>query len=166
MNRIQDQNSQSTPSGRPSQTEQAFSDNNPKGQAPSPIPTALESPVVFTYSRKDALADGFQVDVSAMAKEAGFSVPVFMTLGVFSTCVQVPQGVTGQDESGRLWDVLNVLRWTIKKRISGRRFVEFQVLVRNSDGQKPERVNLLAEIGAMDCDDSSFAITIAFPNEY
>lgn len=148
-----------------SQSEQASTDTNPKGQSPSPIPAALESPVVFTYSRKDALADGAQVDVSTMAKESGFTVPVFMTVGVFSTHVEVPEGVSGQDESGRLWDVLNVLRWSIKKLTSDSRFVEFQVLVRNSDSQKPEAVNLLAEIGAMDFDDPRPAITIAFPYE-
>ena len=165
MSTNQDQNSQSTTSGLPSRTERVPSDTNPQGQSPSPIPAALESPIVFTYSRKDALADGFQMDVSAMAKEAGFTVPVFMTIGVFSTHVEVPEGVSGQDENGRLWDILNVVRWSIKKMTSDSRFVEFQVLVRNSDVREPETVKLIAEIGAMDFDDPRPAITIAFPNE-
>jgi hypothetical protein len=64
------------------------------------------APVIFSYTRKMALADGVQVDVSKMAAEAGFRVPVFMTDTVFNEYVKVPEGVECQDEEGRLWDVI------------------------------------------------------------
>lgn len=165
MTNSTDKNSNAIRAVAPSKSEQTSTGTNKKGQSPSPIPTVDDSPVIFTYSRKEALADGFQIDVSRMATEAGFKVPVFMTLGVFDNHVRVPEGVTGQDEAGRLWDVLFVLRQTIKATQTEERFVDFRVLVRNSDNANPELVHLIAEIGAMDFDNPSPAITIAFPYE-
>ena len=74
--------------------------------------------VIFTYTRAQALADGFLIDVSSkLAREAGFRYPVALTAGVWAECVAVPEGVTGQDETGRLWDILNMLRFaTLAKR--------------------------------------------------
>ena len=63
-------------------------------------------PVIYQYTRSQAIADGFQVDVSKVAAEAGIRFPVFITRGVYEQCVAVPPGVTGQDEAGRLWDVV------------------------------------------------------------
>ena len=34
--------------------------------------------VIYSYTRKQAIADGFQVDVSTVAKEAGIRFPVFL----------------------------------------------------------------------------------------
>jgi len=62
--------------------------------------------VIFAYTRKQALADGVQVDVTATAQEAGIKFPMFLTRAVFDTYVAVPAGVTGQDKAGRLWDVI------------------------------------------------------------
>lgn len=36
---------------------------------------------IFSYSRKQAIADGVLVDVSEMAREAGFKYPVAVTPG-------------------------------------------------------------------------------------
>jgi hypothetical protein len=68
-----------------------------------------ESPfgeVIYAYTRKQAIADGVQVDVTKTAQEAGIKFPVFITRGVFESYVAVPEGVTGQDEAGRLWDIM------------------------------------------------------------
>jgi len=71
---------------------------------------------IYTYTRKQALADGVQVDVSTLAREAGFGIPVFLTATVHKEYVQVPEGVTCQDETGRLWDILWMLRCAIGKK--------------------------------------------------
>ena len=86
-----------------------------------------------------AIADGVLVDVSKLAKEAGFRFPVAVTAGVWAECVTVPEGVTGQDETGRLWDVLNLLRFAIAKQHKGAERVDFAVHVRkdNSEGDPP-----------------------------
>jgi hypothetical protein len=68
-------------------------------------------PVIFRYSRARALADGVLVDVTDMAREAGFKWPVALTHAVWEDCVawteadSDAQGVH-QDQNGRLRDVL------------------------------------------------------------
>jgi hypothetical protein len=67
-------------------------------------------PVIYSYTRAQAVADGVQVEVTKTAKEAGIKFPVFLTRTVFDSFVTVPEGVTGQDEAGRLWDIVWMLR--------------------------------------------------------
>ena len=69
--------------------------------------------VIFSYTRSQAVADGVQVEVSRTAKEAGIRFPVFLTRAVYDAYVTVPPGVTGQDEAGRLWDLVWMLRFAI-----------------------------------------------------
>ena len=63
-------------------------------------------PVIYQYTRSQAIADGFQIEVTKTAEEAGIRFPVFITRGVYEQCVAVPPGVTAQDEAGRLWDLM------------------------------------------------------------
>src|ERR1035438_9146135 len=70
-------------------------------------------PVIYSYTRAQAVADGVQVDVTKTAQEAGIKFPVFLTRTVFEACVAVPPDVAGQDEAGRLWDVVWMLRFAI-----------------------------------------------------
>ena len=63
-------------------------------------------PVIYSYTRAQAVADGVQVEVTKTAQEAGIKFPMFLTRAVFDNYVAVPEGVTGQDEAGRLWDVV------------------------------------------------------------
>jgi hypothetical protein len=153
------QNNQPTPPENP----QGNSGNNPQPQ--SPLPEAMDfGPVIYAYSRKQALADGVQVDVSTVAKEAGFRIPVFMTDTVFNTYVKVPEGVAAQDESGRLWDILYMLHCAIKKSRPGQDRLSFQLYVRN-DNRKPKLVTLLSACGALDIDDPTPSITIMVPSD-
>ena len=64
--------------------------------------TDLFGPPIYTYTRKQAIADGFQIDVTTTAQEAGIKFPIFITRAVWDQFVTVPPGVTGQDEAGRL----------------------------------------------------------------
>jgi len=59
--------------------------------------------VISSYSRADAIRDGFLIDVSKTAREAGWVIPVAVTARVWAKCVEVAPGVSGQDEMGRLW---------------------------------------------------------------
>ncbi len=147
------QNNASTP---PEQPQESTGPTAPE----SPPATASDfGPVIYAYTRKQALADGFQVDVSSPAKEAGFRIPVFMTSTVFDTCVKVPEGVRCQDERGRLWDILNMLRWAIKKSRPGQDRLSFQLYVRN-DNRRPKLVTLQSVCSALDIDDPAPSITI------
>jgi len=120
--------------------------------------------VIYAYTRKQALADGFQVDVSTVAKEAGIRFPVFITRTAVDAYVTVPPNVSGQDEAGRLWDVVWMLRFAIRKAAQGHSRLPFALYVRN-DNRAPRLVKLVAMCGALDMDDPQPAITVMMPDE-
>lgn len=51
--------------------------------------------IIHQYSRAMAIADGVLVDVSEMAREAGYKYPVAMTDTVWNKCVAVPPELKG-----------------------------------------------------------------------
>lgn len=120
--------------------------------------------VIFSYTRAQALADGVQVDVSTAATEAGIRFPVYLTRTVFDAYVAVPEGVAGQDEAGRLWDIVWMLRFAIRKAQPSRDRLPFALYVRN-DNCRPRLVKLLAHCGPLDLNDSRPAITVMMPDE-
>jgi hypothetical protein len=120
--------------------------------------------VIHAYTRKQAVADGFQVEVTETAQEAGITFPVFLTRTVFDAYVTVPPNVTGQDEAGRLWDVVWMLRFAIRKAQPGQARMPFALYVRN-DNRRARLVKLIATCGALDIDDAQPAITVMMPDE-
>ena len=121
-------------------------------------------PVIYSYTRSQAVADGMQVEVSKVAAEAGIRFPVFLTRAVFDSFVTVPPGVTAQDEAGRLWDVVWMLRFAIRKAQTGQARLPFALYVRN-DNHRPRLVKLVAMCGPLDIDDPAPAITVMLPDE-
>jgi hypothetical protein len=125
---------------------------------------SLFGEVIYSYTRKQAIADGVQVEVTKTAQEAGIRFPVFLTRTVFDAFVTVPEGVDGQDEAGRLWDIVWMLRFAIGKAASGQDRMAFALYVRN-DRRAPRLVKLIATCGALDMDDPQPAITVMMPDE-
>ena len=121
-------------------------------------------PIIFSYTRKQALADGFQVEVTATAQEAGIKFPVFITRTVFDAYVAVPPGVTGQDESGRLWDIVWMLRFAILRSRPGTDRIPVALYVRN-DNRAARLIKLFATCGPLDIDDPQPSITLMMPDE-
>lgn len=150
--------------------------NEKKNEAMNQTPSATEAkpaeqktedqtdpnnwPLLCAYTRADAIEDGFLVDVSETAKGAGFRYPVALTRPVYDAYVQVPPGVEGQDESGRLWDILFMCGLKMRKTSGDRCF--FELLVRN-DNRRPQRVKLKA-VCAGD-DEGKPCITVMMPDE-
>ena len=67
----------------------------------------LEIDMIYTYTRAQALEDGVLVDVSEMAREAGFVWPVAVTAAVWALIEAIPPRYQGvQSVDGRLWDAL------------------------------------------------------------
>jgi len=64
---------------------------------------------IHSYSRARAISDGVLVDVTVLAGQAGIKHPTAVTQAVIEKCVRVPDGMSDQDEAGRLWDLL----WTL-----------------------------------------------------
>ncbi len=121
-------------------------------------------PVIYAYTRKQAVADGYQVEVTKTAQEAGIKFPMFLTRAVFDKYVAVPEGVTGQDEAGRLWDVVWLTRFAILRARPGVDRVPVALYVRN-DNRRAKLVKLIAQCGPLDMDDPQPAITVMMPDE-
>lgn len=120
--------------------------------------------VIYSYTRAQAIVDGVLLDVSKLAREAGFKLPVAVTAGVWAECIAVPQGVACQDETGRLWDVLMLLRHAIATSSSGGDRVDFAVHVRNDNREgTPPLVSLYALCGPGD--DAEPVVTVMLPHE-
>jgi hypothetical protein len=121
-------------------------------------------PVIYSYTRKQALADGVQVEVTKIAQEAGIKYPMFLTRAVFDAYVAVPPDVSGQDEAGRLWDVVWMLRFAIQRAKRGVERLPFALYVRN-DNRAAKLVKHIAVAGPLDIDDPAPCITVMMPDE-
>ena len=137
-----------------------------------------ELELIYSYTRKEAIADGFQVEIDLKtSKAAGINYPVYMTRTVWDRYVEVPEELTGaQDEPGRLWDILWMFAFYARKSSGAE--MKFQFICQLTDegdwpnneapeGDNPLQrlVTLKSMIGPVDIDDPSPAITILLPNE-
>ena len=121
-------------------------------------------PVIYSYTRAQAVADGVQVEVTKIAQEAGIKFPMFLTRAVYDKYVAVPPDVTGQDESGRLWDVVWLTRFAIIRARPGCDRLPVALYVRN-DNRAARLVKLIATCSALDIDNPAPAITVMLPGE-
>lgn len=125
--------------------------------------------VISSYSRAQALEDGVLVDVSAMAREAGFRVPVALTDATWADCVawcdaDAVRGAEGQSEAGRLWDVVYMAAHAARvHKHSGTDRLTFSVLRVPRGKRRVERVELVVHIGGGDHREA--LATIMRPNE-
>lgn len=80
--------------------------------------------VLSTYTRSQAIEDGVLIDVGEIANR------------VFHEVIIPPSEVSHcQDEKGRLWDILNVMRSEIRRGRTGQNRVDFYILVQNKPGK-------------------------------
>lgn len=140
----------------PKQDEIDFDDINPDEAEE----TRNEFPVIFSYSRAEALADGMLRDAGDMAKAAGFRYSVAFTSAAWEKVVTVPQFALSESEEGRLWDVLSVLCWVAKDSDSDE--LEFVVSV-SSQSEGIQEVPLRAVCGPGD--DGLPVITVMLAHE-
>ncbi len=120
-----------------------------------------EYDLIYKYTRADAISDGVLIDVSSTARQAGIKYPTALTRTAWDLYVRVPRGVQGQDEAGRLWDILWMLRFAILAGPRGNPIL-FEFLVRN-DNNGPQRVTLKSHAGPGDHGEP--VITIMLPDE-
>ena len=122
--------------------------------------------IIHSYSRKQALEDGFQVDANigdfAEVTRQHYKWPVFMTRAVFDLIeMAVNNPRWGNDYKGVWHDILWMSR--VMKRDIDERTVEFQVIIRGVG--KRSKYTMIAQSGPMDIDDARPVITIMFPEE-
>lgn len=120
--------------------------------------------LIFAYTREQAISDGVLVDVSEVAKEAGFKMPVALTRAVFENYVRVPEGVHAQDEAGRLWDILHMTAFAARRCDPDASEIPVLLHVRNSNRPgTPPLVRLKAHCGPGDRGEP--VVTIMTPDE-
>lgn len=114
--------------------------------------------VIHAYTRAEALADGVLIDVTRVAREAGFAVSVAVTRRVWAEVVEPPEDTRkyGQSENGRLWDIFMMLRIAIANAGGEKDRIEFSTrqIMADSSGEArfdhPSLVPLWAHIGPGD----------------
>ena len=120
--------------------------------------------MIYAYTRKDAIEDGSQFKMDAdIVKEAGFKYPIYITSsiqGIINRAV-ANKNCCG-DLNGINWDIVSMLMFSIKKS-NQTNDISFTVRI-NGAGRK-KNFHLFAQIGPVDIDDASPAITIMFPEE-
>jgi hypothetical protein len=99
------------------------------------------------------------IDVSRAARQAGIVFPVALTRAAWE-CVVVPAGVLCQDEAGRIWDVVWMLRYAIKRGTE----VRFGVHVRSDNRERTTPLVRLEAVCGPDVDGSA-CITVMLPDE-
>lgn len=118
------------------------------------------SKLISSYTRAQAISDGALVDASTLASEAGIKFPCALTCAAWERCVALPMGYRGcQDESGRLWDVLWMLRVAMRN-VSGDT-VRYKLSVRRGRRQCLETLKAVCGPG----DHGEPTITIMLPDE-
>lgn len=123
---------------------------------------------ISSYTRQQAIEDGKLMDVTPVAAEAGFRIPICLTRAVYIDCVEWDDADTKrqtyQDQSGRLWDVL-WMAILAAKRSRNESIISFNVLrvPRGGKARKPRPVNLKMMIHGGD--EGELVITIMMPDE-
>lgn len=124
-------------------------------------------PIIHSYTRADAIADGVLIDVTHVAREAGFQVPVALTAEVWHDCVvwtaEDSKRQVLQDEAGRLWDVL-WMAFVAARRANGDR-LSFRLyrVPRGGRGCLPRLTTLQLHIGPGDALEP--LITVLLPGQ-
>jgi len=117
--------------------------------------------IIYAYSREMAISDSILIDLSDIAKEAGFKVPVAVTNALYNSFL-VPsetQKDKGQDTTGRIWDMLILLN--LRCRRNNGDTIHFSASMRMDSGVK--RLEMKAMIGPGDLGEP--IITIMLPDE-
>lgn len=121
--------------------------------------TDLFGEVTYSYTRQQAIEDGVLVDVSSVAQEAGFRIPVAITAGVHNMIGDIPASKSYQDYAGRLWDVLYMCSMGARNNTDKSEFL-YELILHH--GRKTYATLKCVIHGG---DSSEPVITIMLPNE-
>jgi len=122
------------------------------------------SDIISTYSRKQAIKDGFQVCISDLFPNDTrmYKYPVYFTNTVWELC---------QEKGVVIWDICYMAALASKVNRSDSSTIPFSVIVQGAE-KKPDFFEdelpcyrLLAQCSPLDFDNPKPAITIMFPDE-
>ena len=141
-----------------------------KIQLPLPEPQdSLFGPIIYAYTRSQALADDVLVDVTEIAEEVGFRLPVAITESLHNRLTPSKADADlGQDYNGRLWDVLWLAAFTIKLADPGTDTVTFTIALQEASAKsgRPQNTDLRLRAICGSGDEGEPVITIGFPEDF
>lgn len=122
-------------------------------------------PVIYAYTRAQAIADGVLIDVSSMAREAGFRYPVAMTDALWKDINDIPSTLMARGVSveGRLWDILWMGYCAIRSTPAAHTCLTYDLFMRVSGRARQQRYPVKIVVGPGDVGES--VITLMQPNE-
>ena len=122
-----------------------------------------DAPVIYRYTRKQAIEDGVLVDLTEWSKETGFTIPVACTAAVWNQYITPPEGTKelGQSERGRAHDVLWMLYVAIKRSQSGDRLLYKLMFLQAPNRHETVELKTICGPG----DDGEPVLTIMLPTE-
>lgn len=124
-----------------------------------------DADIIHRYTRQQAIEDGVLVDVTQVAREAGFRCSVALTAGVWATVNEIPKSLRGiQDVQGRLWDVLWMARLAARRAAAGQSVVTYGMIMHRVENKRMLR-NLQLKLHAGPGDNGELVITIMLPGE-
>ena len=120
-----------------------------------------DAPVIYSYTRRQAIEDGVLIDLTEWAKQTGFSIPVACTAAVWNDYVVPPPGTEelGQSERGRAHDLLWMLWVAIRQKPASSDRLTYQVIFLNKH-RKHETVTLKAICGPGDRGEPTMTILL------
>lgn len=123
----------------------------------------MQADLIYSYTRKQAIADGVLVDVSKVAQEAGIKYPVAVTSTLWESLIKPTPELEAQGQSfdGRLWDLL--FMFAFYARAATNSILIYECLFQMQPSEEPELRKIKAVIGPGDTTDP--VITIMLPEE-
>ena len=97
----------------------------------------LFGPVIYAYTRSDAIRDGVLVELT-QAAEAGFKVPVAITSAAYAACIGWPEADPKLASILRLREEMVLLAAVMEARANRRRMA-------NGKAERPDRIDFIIE---------------------
>jgi hypothetical protein len=125
--------------------------------------------VIYSYTRAQAISDGVLIDVTKVAREAGFIHPTVVSQTLWNMITQIPELYRHEDQNGRLWDVV-WMAYITGKRPSNKNAsrIEFGVILHTKNEparhETDQTVRLLCDCGPGDYGEP--VITIGLPEDF
>jgi len=105
-------------------------------------------PIIYAYTRKQAIKDGVLIDVTGQARQTGFRIPGAVTDHLFRGYVEPPDALDGYVCQRRVHDVL-FLAYCGARKAGGTDRIEYDIAFQMVP-DKSETVRIIAVVGPGD----------------
>ena len=123
--------------------------------------------LIYSYTRAQAIADGVLVDVTKMAREAGFTCNTVVTQSLWAAINEISSNFNFESVEGRLWDVLWMARMAAgAKDNRGKSRIECQLVMhtRNLEPFHDQLVELMLDVAPGD--QGEIVVTIGYQDDF